>query len=239
MMATRFLSAFFLCGSVLASPVAAQFEAEAEGHAELSDLPSASEEPAEAEDARYERGDITGVSLGLKLGAGFSQPFGDLGTGFLTELEVGYTLPVAKRAIAVFFSGAYTQPGAEGKGLTDARLPGPASYEISQQELLLTLGLTYRLHLPTKLIRPYASLGPRLFLLRTNVKGSAQGQAFGENHETATDIGVFAALGSELHFGPGAALIEISMTWAKVDGYVLRDTSAGALALGLGYRVFL
>ncbi|HKU39472.1 MAG TPA: outer membrane beta-barrel protein [Polyangiales bacterium] len=194
---------------------------------------------ASAEDAAYERGQGTGITLGLKLGGGFSQPFGDLGTSFLTELEVGYTLPVAKRSFAVFLSGAYTQPGAEGKDLKDDRLPGPASYELTQQELMLTLGLTYRLHLPTELVRPYASLGPRLFLMRTLVKGSAGGEAFGENDETATDIGVFGALGAELHIGPGAALFELSMTWAKIDGYVLRDTSAGALSVGVGYRLFL
>jgi hypothetical protein len=29
------------------------------------------------------------------------------------------------------------------------------------------------------------------------------------------------------------------MTWARVNGYVLRDTSAGALGIGVGYRLFL
>jgi len=28
------------------------------------------------------------------------------------------------------------------------------------------------------------------------------------------------------------------MTWARIDGYVLRDTSAGSLGIGLGYRLF-
>lgn len=236
-MSMRALGALVLGLSVMVSHASAQVEAEAE--ASLSDVEGSSSESSSDEDAVYERGKGTGITLGLKLGGGFSQPFGDLGTGFLSELEVGYTLPVAKRAFAVFLSGAYTQPGAEGKDLKDARLPGPASYELSQQELMLTLGLTYRLHLPTKLVRPYASLGPRLFLMRTNVEGSASGEAFGENDETATDIGVFGALGAELFIGPGAALFELSMTWASVDGYVLRDTSAGSLGVSVGYRFFL
>jgi hypothetical protein len=75
--------------------------------------------------------------------------------------------------------------------------------------------------------------------MRTKISGSAGGQAFGANEETATHVGLFGALGAELHFGPGAALIELSMTWAHVDGYVLRDTSAGALGAAVGYRVFL
>ena len=234
-MSMRSLGTLVLGLTLMATRAAAQVEAEASLH----DAEAPSSRANDAEDAPYERGKGTGITLGLKLGGGFSQPFGDLGTSFLTELEVGYTLPVAKHAFAVFLSGAYTVPGAEGKNLEDERLPGPASYELTQQELLLTLGLTYLLHLPTKLVRPYASIVPRLFLMRTTVNGSAGGEDFGENDETATDIGVFGALGAELHLGPGAALFELSMTWAKVDGYVLRDTSAGSLGVGLGYRAFL
>ncbi|HKP62860.1 MAG TPA: outer membrane beta-barrel protein [Polyangiales bacterium] len=237
-MSIRMLGALVV-GLCLATRATAQVEAETEGQVSMNDVGAPSSEANDSEDAPYERGQGAGITLGLKLGGGFSQPFGDLGTSFLTELEVGYTLPVAKRSFAVFLSGAYTAPGAEGKDLKDERLPGPASYELTQQESLLTLGLTYRLHLPTKLVRPYASIGPRLFLMRTTVSGSAGGEDFGENDETGTDIGIFGALGAELHVGPGAALFELSMTWAKVDGYVLRDTSAGSLGVGLGYRLFL
>lgn len=193
------------------------------------------------DDALYERGGLTGagVTLGLKVGAGFSQPFGDLGSSFVTELELGYLLPVARRSLTLFASGAYTQPEAEGKNVEDARLPGPARYKLTQQEAMVTLGLHYRLHVPSKLVRPYLSAGPRLFLMRTKVHGSADEKPFGENQETATAIGLFAALGAEVHFGPGALLLEVSTSWAKVDNYILRNTSAGALGVALGYRVFL
>jgi hypothetical protein len=236
---TRFIPSA-LCVAVFfswAARASAQFEVEGEASFQGSDLGSS--DGADPNDVVYERGDRTGITLGLKLGAGFSQPFGDLGTGFLTELEAGYTLPFARRALAVFLSGAYTAPGADAENLRDSRLPGPASYELTQQELMLTLGLTYRLHLPSKLVRPYASLGGRLFMMRTTVNGEADGQAFGENEETGGAFGVFGALGAELFLGPGAALIELSMTWARIDGYVLRDTSAGSLALAVGYRLFL
>jgi hypothetical protein len=76
-------------------------------------------------------------------------------------------------------------------------------------------------------------------MMRTTVNGEADGHAFGENEETGSAFGVFGALGAELFLGPGAALIELSMTWAQIDGYVLRDTSAGSLALAVGYRLFL
>jgi hypothetical protein len=189
----------------------------------------------------YERGGLAGagLSVGLKLGGGFSQPFGDLGTSFLTELEVGYILPPLHRSFTVFLAGGYTQPGAEGKGLRDSRLPGPASYELTQQEALITLGLSYRLRLPIDILRPYASIGPRLYLMRTKISGQAGGESFGKNDETMTQIGVFGALGAELHFGPGAALLELSIATAGIDHYVLRDTSAGSLSVAVGYRIFL
>ena len=220
---------------------AAQLDVSAEANVRAAEAAPTIDRGADDNQVSYERGGLahTGLSAGLKLGAGFSQPFGDLGSAFLPELELGYVLPVAERQLGVFFAGGYTQPGAEGKNLVDARLPGPASYELTQQQLLLTLGLTYRLHLNNRLLRPYGSLGPRLFLMRTKTTGSAGGKPFGENQETATALGVFAALGTELHIGPGAALIELSMTWASVDGYVLRDTSAGSLGASVGYRIVL
>jgi Outer membrane protein beta-barrel domain len=237
--AMRLGSSALCLALVLAASDRASAQFEVEGEASVNGSDFGSGQGSDPKDVVYERGDRTGITLGLKLGAGFSQPFGDLGTSFLTELEAGYTLPFARRALAVFVSGAYTQPGAEGSNLRDSRLPGPASYELTQQELMLTLGLTYRLHLPSKLVRPYASLGPRLFMMRTNVNGKAGGEPFGDNEETATEFGVFGALGAELFLGPGAALIELSMTWASIDGYILRETSAGALTLAVGYRLFL
>ncbi len=189
----------------------------------------------------YERGGMLGAGIvaGAKVGGGFSQPFGDLGSSFLTELEVGYVLPALEHSLQLFLSGGYTQPKAEGKGIDDPRLPGPASYTLTQQQAMVTLGVLYRLHLSSDLIRPYAALGPRLYMLRTKISGKAGSSSFGDNEETATKIGAFGALGAELHFGPGAVLCEVSLAWVKLDGYVLRDTSAGALGLALGYRLFL
>jgi hypothetical protein len=95
------------------------------------------------------------------------------------------------------------------------------------------------LRVPIDMLRPYAAVGPRLYLMRTKISGKAGGESFGSNQETDTRIGVFGALGAELHVGPGAVLLEASLAWAKLDGYVLRNTSAGALGVALGYRIFL
>jgi hypothetical protein len=200
----------------------------------------AEETTVEGSGPLYERGGLfsAGIVLGIKAGAGLSQPFGDLGSSFITELELGYNLPVLDRSFELFVAGAYTQPSAEGT-LTDERLPGPIKYSIKQQQAMVTLGLLYRVPLATDRFRPYLSAGPRLFAMRSEAKGSGGDEAFGQNEETATKLGVFAAVGGELQLGPGALLLEVSMSWAKLDAYVLRDTSTGALGLSLGYRFFL
>ena len=198
------------------------------------------EDQRSSDGALYQRGGQlgTGLVLGVKAGAGLGQPFGDLGTSFITELELGYNLPFLQRSFELFLTGAYTQPKAEGT-LDDARLPGPAKYEIKQQQAQLTLGLLYRIPLANRLFRPYLSVGPRLFAMRSEAKGSADGLPFGKNEETSTKLGVFAALGGELMLGPGALLLEVSLSWAKLDGHIFRDTNAGALGIALGYRFFL
>jgi len=97
----------------------------------------------------------------------------------------------------------------------------------------------YRLPLAIDFVRPYAALGGRAYLMRTTINGKAGSESFGENEETATNFGVFGALGAELHIGPGAILLELQTGYAKIDGFVLRDTSAGSLNVALGYRLFL
>ncbi len=204
-----------------------------------------SPEPAptepESDGPMYERGGLFGQNLvlGAKLGGGFSQPFGDLGSSFVTELELGYLLSPLNRSFELFLAGQYAAPKAEGKGITDPRLPAPASYTIKQQQAIITLGVVYRLPLAIDFIRPYAALGGRAYLTRTTVNGKTGAESFGENEETATNFGIFGALGAELHIGPGAVLLELQTGYARIDGFVLRDTSAGSLNVALGYRLFL
>jgi hypothetical protein len=206
----------------------------------LSPRAARAEDGSGREQPLYERGGLFGAGLVLapKVGASFAQPFGDLGTSYIPELELGYNLPVLKRSLGLFVSGAYTAPKANGT-LRDDRLPEPVKYTLTQQQAQVTLGLLYRVPLATKWFRPYLSAGPRLFAMRTGAKGKGGSEPFGKNEETSTKLGVFAALGGELHVGPGALLLELSLSWVKIDGYILRNTSAGALGLSLGYRFFL
>jgi hypothetical protein len=201
---------------------------------------------AEADDASpvQSRADI-GLVLGGKVGGGVGAPFSDFGATPVLELELGYLLPVGgalDRHFELFVTGQYVQPTVDGKASEpDSRLPGDGivRYDVTQQELALSLGALYRFDLDNPLIMPYGGLGGRMYLLNTKVEGSAGGAAYGENEETQTDFGLLLLGGIELFLGPGALLAELSFGWASLDGFVMRDTNLGALHLSVGYRLML
>ncbi|RMG10856.1 MAG: hypothetical protein D6729_18895 [Deltaproteobacteria bacterium] len=176
-----------------------------------------------------------GPLVGLRLGGSFGQPFGPFGAAFSPELEVGYGFG----PMTLFASGHYSAPTAEGELAADPRLPEPSTttYRLTRQTLAVTLGILYRLDIGSERIFPYASAGPRLFLTRTLVEAEAGGQDFGKNEETASDVGLSVAAGTEYALGPGHLLAELQLAWAAVDGLVLQATNAGALNLFLGYRL--
>jgi opacity protein-like surface antigen len=192
----------------------------------------------------YDAGGLQGDGLvvGAKLGGAFHQPFGDLGSAFLGELELGWRPPLPApvgRDVELFLDFGYDAPSADGRTAADPRLGGAtAKYALKRRALVLTAGALYRLDVGGEL-RPYASLGVRTWLADTSITGEAGGERFGEHHETSTEVGPAAALGLDWLLGPGAALLELQVSHAGIDDRVLRDSSAGALGVGVGYRIFL
>jgi hypothetical protein len=202
----------------------------------------------EASQLSYERGGLLGLGLApaLKLGGSFSSVFSDLGTSPAIQLELGYVLPVLNRSLEVFFAADYTQPKTQRSDVVDtsgpngeSRLSEPMSYELTQQEFNLTLGALYRIRVPVPLFTPYVAAGGRLYFMKTTVNGATGSQTFGENREGAVSPGFYGAVGGELQLGPGAVLLEVQVTYAAIDGFVMRNTNAGAANLALGYRFFL
>jgi hypothetical protein len=181
-----------------------------------------------------------GLVIGGKVGGGIGT--GAVGATPIFELELGYALPPLDRAIEIFFAGQYSMPGDDGTAAEpDARLPGDGnfSYELTQQMLTLTLGALYRFDLGSDLVMVYGGLGGRAYLMKTQIDGEVDGQAFGENEETQTDFGLVLLAGLDVFVGPGALLGELSYGFAAVDGFVLRDTNVGSFALSVGYRFIL
>ena len=180
-----------------------------------------------------------GLVAGIKLGAAFSQPFSALGSSFTTEVELGFTLPVLERAFEIYFAGAYLEPEVSGPGLDDPRVPSGAHYRLVQEETALTLALRYRLPVPSR-VRPYAACGPRYYFLRTLLQGDERAAAaFGASSDDAAALGVFGALGAELHVGLGAIVAEAHVAWAKLNTVLLPNSNVGVLGVTLGYRLFL
>lgn len=203
--------------------------------------------PSEDADPLKERADI-GLVFGLKIGSGFSQPFNALGTSIVGEIEIGYLLPLPDpvgQSIELFVSGQYTQPSlSDTTTEADPRLPGDGlmHYEVTQQQIGLTLGALYRVPIGGSVgqwFRPYGALGARLYLMRTQVNAGVSGEAFGESRETATEVGFYGAIGGDFFLGPGSAFLETQFSYAGLDGYIMRDTNVGALNLALGYRLFI
>ena len=209
---------------------------------------SAEEEPAPTGLAglTYRGGGMfdVGMLVGVKLGGGFSQPFSDLGSSFVSELELGYVIPKLDRALAVTLSGQYSAPTAIATIDGDARLTDESfRYNVKLHQFIITLGAQYRIPVGLEVagfgLVPYAHAGARAYLTRTDIRGHAAGAGFGENEETSTDYGFLLGGGAELFAGPGAAFAELQLGFASVDNYVLQDTNAGAMNLAVGYRMFL
>lgn len=255
-MTTRtFAASSFVLAIALQAPLAHAASEEPASASASASVGSGSATPADtssSDDSKdgplYEKGGLAeiGLVVGGKLGGGFSQPFSSLGTSFVGELELGYTLPPLKHAIEIFVAGQYASPKTEGHDIVDifgpskgTRIPGKMSYDLTEQQAIVTLGGLFRIPLSIPMFRPYVALGGRMYLLRTTVSGTAGTQAFGSNDETATKFGFYGALGGELHFGPGAVLLEVQTGYAGVDGFVLRDTNVGALNVAVGYRLFI
>lgn len=250
--AIRYILAILTVAS-LAPPAAAQPGDDAQAGedgpagAELDTLPDElleDDSDAGEKDPLDQRANL-GLVLGLKLGAGFSQPFSELGSSVVTELELGYLLPLPDpvgRSFELFLILHYAQPSVEGEiEQADPRLPddGIMKYDITQQQLVLTPGVLYRLPMGGELVRPYAALGARIYMMRTLIEAEAAGESFGDSEETATSVGFYGALGCDIFLGPGAILAELQLAYAGLDGYVMRDTNVGALNLAVGYRLML
>ena len=188
---------------------------------------------AEATEPANEKGSLL---LGGKVGGLI--PFNGLSPHVRGGLEVGYVLPWMDRSFAVALGIDYAAPSTDGS-VQDPRVPGGSyDWELRQEELAVMPFVMYRFQgLGT--ITPFAGIGPRVYMLRSTVKGSSGSAEFGETTETSTSFGVGVPLGAEFELGPGALLAELLLEYGGLDHRATGDVHTGGTSLLVGYRFFL
>lgn len=158
-------------------------------------------------------------------------PFGGLGPNVTGGLDVGYALPMG---LTFGVAADYAQPTKSGSE-ADARVAGGTyAWHLTQQILQVMPFVGYRLRGLGALV-PYAAIGPRVYLLRSTVRGD--GPTFGETREQSTKVGIGLPLGLELAAGPGAAVAELLLQYGALDHATTGDSNTGAASLSLGYRL--
>jgi opacity protein-like surface antigen len=179
------------------------------------------------------------VLIAIKGGGLFSEPFSRLGASYLVDVEVGYALPVLQHRLAVALDAGFTAPEASGTQ-TDPRVSpsgGGYSWHLLQQELLL--GLTFYYRHPIGRWTPYVGVGPRLFLLKSSVDGSAGDVAISRSTEVSTKVGAHIPVGVGVRLGPGDLFVEASLNISGLDHRTTGAANTGALTIALGYRLVL
>lgn len=182
----------------------------------------------------HDRGQLL---VAAKVGGLFAEPFSKLGASYLVDVEVGYALPVWKHRLAVALDGAYTAPEASGSGADAQVQSGMYSWHLQQRQGILGVSLFYR-H-PLGRVTPYLGVGPRLFLLQSEIDGASGGATIHQSSEVSTKVGVGVPLGVGVRLGPGDLFVEASLLWAPIDHQITGDSSTGAITASLGYRFVL
>lgn len=199
---------------------------------------------AQAQEATAQKSDDKPdlIAVGVHAGFGVSQVFSELGGWPVIGLEVGIFLPIISehRPLGVSLSAHYTAPGAAGTGELASLGESGADYEWDLQErmLLLELPLRWRFGQNASTVRPYAMLGPRLYLLESvlTAKGN-DGEDFGEHRETKTHVGLMAGGGADIKLGPGAVFGGIVLGWSDLNTRITGDSNTGNLTFDVGYRL--
>ncbi|MEZ4302765.1 MAG: hypothetical protein R3B70_48025 [Polyangiaceae bacterium] len=165
-------------------------------------------------------------------------PFDGLDPFVVGTIELGYVLPFLDRSFAGLVAVSYTAPGPSGTE-SDPRVPGGQyRWELTQHELVIQPTLMYRY---TKLGRlvPFVGIGPRIYLMKSVVKGEAGGVPIGETSEPSTQIGGGLPLGVEYQLGPGALTGELLFEIGTLEHAITGNSHTGGLSLNLGYRFLL
>ena len=179
----------------------------------------------------------SGVLLGAKVGG--VVPFGGLNPNARVGVEAGYVFPFAHGSFGAALDVDFAAPKSSGTKTDDPRVPGGGyDWHLTEQELAFMPVLMYRLT-SLKAVTPYAGIGPRIFLLRSTVRGSAAGAVINETTEQSTKVGIGIPLGVEIPLGPGGLMAELLFEYGSLDHRATGTSNTGGLNLMVGYRFLL
>ena len=177
------------------------------------------------------------VDIGVK--AGGLVAFSGLNPNARAVLELGYIFPWMHRSFGLVLDVGYAVPKTDGTQGGDSRVSGSAyNWHLSEQELTIMPTLVYRLTSLGKFV-PYAGIGPRIYLLQSNVKGDVNGVPISETTEQSTKLGVGVPLGIQYDLGPGGLTAELLLEYGPLDHTATGSSNTGAASLLLGYRFLL
>lgn len=115
---------------------------------------------------------------------------------------------------------------------------GTYGWHLTEQILAIQPTIMYRF---TKLksVVPFIGVGPRIYMLRSTVRGAVAGVEIPETTEQSTKVGLGVPFGAEIKLGPGALIGELLFEYGSLDHTATGDSNTGALSLAVGYRLLL
>jgi hypothetical protein len=197
-----------------------------------ADAPDTSASSAESPPAHR-----SGVLLGAKVGG--VVPFGGLNPNARVGVEAGYVFPFANGSFGAALDVDYAAPKSSGTKTGDPRVNGGTyDWHLTEQELAFMPLLMYRLT-SIKVLTPYVGIGPRIWFLRSTVRGSSGGAQINETTEQSAKVGVGIPLGAEIPLGPGGLTAELLFEYGSLDHRATGNSNTGGLNLLVGYRCLL
>ena len=201
--------------------------------AQQTPTPPVTEEPR-AEEKPAARGAFL---AGAKVGGLLS--FGGLDANARAGVELGYVFPWLNRGLALVLDADYAAPKSSGTQAGDPRVVGGTyDWHLTEQMLVLMPVAMYR-YTKLGMIVPYVGIGPRIYLLKSTVRGTVGSVEIPETTEQSTKVGFGLPFGAEIKLGPGGVIGELLFEYGSLDHTATGSTNTGALSLAVGYRFLL
>lgn len=167
-------------------------------------------------------------------------PFDGLSPGYQFGLEAGLVLPVLHRGLSINVDVDYAQ-ATSSSTTTDPRVTNNSyTWNINQEFFTIMPLVMWRITTISKRIVPFVGVGPRIYMYRSTVYGTAgTNNPIDPTTEVSTQVGFGVPFGAEIKLGPGGILAEFLGQWGLLEHTATGESHAGAIGLSLGYRLVI